>query len=221
VVTFDHRVAQTGALAAPESVAPLILAADALDPLSARAPARCFDALILGVTATPVPDRRQLVVLFSAGLDTASFLDETAAIEAATRSPAAVFVVRSVINRTPRPTPEDLDRGQMPRSLPPDPRAIPGRFFDLVADVTGGTVTTVESAEILRVSDRGDITALRGRFSDAGIGREFLRALDAFRDSYVIRYRLGGVPGAGWHDVSVRVTRPGRYDVRTRKGWRG
>jgi hypothetical protein len=47
-----------------------------------------------------------------------------------------------------------------------------------------------------------------------------VRALDVFRNCYVVRYRLGGVPREGWHDVRVRVTR-GRVDVRTRKGWQG
>jgi VWFA-related protein len=49
----------------------------------------------------------------------------------------------------------------------------------------------------------------------------FLRALDEFRASYVVRYVLGGVPRAGWHEINVKVKRPGNLTVRARKGYFG
>ncbi len=50
----------------------------------------------------------------------------------------------------------------------------------------------------------------------------FLRALEDFRTSYVLRYTLEGVSSAGWHDVAVRVVKPGtRYQVRARRGYVG
>jgi hypothetical protein len=47
----------------------------------------------------------------------------------------------------------------------------------------------------------------------------FLRAFEDFRSSYLIRYSPTGVPRGGWHDVSVRVTRSGRHEVRVRSGY--
>jgi hypothetical protein len=51
----------------------------------------------------------------------------------------------------------------------------------------------------------------------------FIKALDDFRTSYVVNYQLAGVPRPGWHEVTVRVKRPGgnRYTVRTRNGYTG
>jgi VWFA-related protein len=49
----------------------------------------------------------------------------------------------------------------------------------------------------------------------------FVRAFDEFRTSYVLRYAPAGTPKPGWHELSVRVTKNGRYDVRARKGYIG
>lgn len=57
--------------------------------------------------------------------------------------------------------------------------------------------------------------------NDAELGPSFVRALVDFRTSYVLRYMASGTPKSGWHELSVRVTRPGRYDVRARKGYFG
>jgi hypothetical protein len=60
------------------------------------------------------------------------------------------------------------------------------------------------------------------RLSHDGLPRAFLRALDDFRSSYVLRYSPHGVAAGGWHEIAVRVTRPGRgYVVRARKGYVG
>jgi len=43
----------------------------------------------------------------------------------------------------------------------------------------------------------------------------------AFRQSYVLRYRPTGVPAGGWHEIDVTLTRPGRFDIRARRGYFG
>jgi hypothetical protein len=55
------------------------------------------------------------------------------------------------------------------------------------------------------------------RMSDAR--RDLAAIVEDFRTSYVLRYRPRGVPAPGWHEIRVRVTRPGRYDIRARKGY--
>jgi hypothetical protein len=42
-----------------------------------------------------------------------------------------------------------------------------------------------------------------------------------FRSSYVLRYSPRGVGPAGWHELGVKVTRPGSFKVRARKGYEG
>jgi hypothetical protein len=39
------------------------------------------------------------------------------------------------------------------------------------------------------------------------------------RTGYLLRYVPRGVPAGGWHEVSVKVDRPGRFDVDHRRGY--
>jgi hypothetical protein len=55
---------------------------------------------------------------------------------------------------------------------------------------------------------------------DEDLGPTFLRALNEFRTSYVLRYQRTGIE-PGWHELSVKVTRSGSYDIRARKGYFG
>ena len=75
------------------------------------------------------------------------------------------------------------------------------RMLQALASATGGTVT---------VGQR-----------DAALGASFVRELAEFRTSYVLRYTPTGVPAGGWHEVDVRLNRPGRFEVRARKGYFG
>jgi len=55
------------------------------------------------------------------------------------------------------------------------------------------------------------------RATDAA--KDFAAILEDFRTSYVLQYSPRGVPAPGWHELRVRVTRPGRYEVRARQGY--
>lgn len=56
---------------------------------------------------------------------------------------------------------------------------------------------------------------------DRNILLAFNEAIDAFRHSYVIYFAPNGVEKPGWHDIAVRVKRPGAYTVRAREGYFG
>ena len=49
----------------------------------------------------------------------------------------------------------------------------------------------------------------------------FKRAFDDFRSSYLLRYTPRDVSPEGWHDLEVKLLRPGRFTVRARKGYFG
>lgn len=72
---------------------------------------------------------------------------------------------------------------------------------DAVVIPTGGQMFPIDAKEPL---------------SDA-----FIAAIRAFRTSYVLRYSPSGVDKSGWHAVAVSITRPGRYNIRARKGYGG
>lgn len=55
----------------------------------------------------------------------------------------------------------------------------------------------------------------------ADVVAAFKLAVEAFRHGYVLYYTPKGVARPGWHDINVRVTKPGTYDVQARQGYEG
>jgi len=134
-----------------------------------------FDAASLAMITTPHPGRRQLTILMTDGIDTASFFDWATLQHAAERSDAVVYTVSPFQDR----------------------RA--STMLEPIASATGG--------RFVEASGSGDIGAL------------FVKVLNEFRQSYVLRYTLTGVARPGWHTLSVTVRGPKKYDVRARRGY--
>ncbi len=65
----------------------------------------------------------------------------------------------------------------------------------------------------------GGVVAIVQR--DQDLNKSFTDAFTAVRTRYVLQYTPTGVPGPGWHELNVRVTRAGRTTVRARKGYFG
>jgi VWFA-related protein len=55
----------------------------------------------------------------------------------------------------------------------------------------------------------------------ADVVAAFRLALEAFRHGYVLYYSPAGVTRGGRHDIKVRVTRPGTFEVQARQGYGG
>jgi Ca-activated chloride channel family protein len=79
--------------------------------------------------------------------------------------------------------------------------APPPATLQAIADRTGGSVFTIDN--------------------DASISDAFRRVLDDYRRSYLLQYVPQGVTRDGWHDIVVRVKKPGQFEVRARRGWGG
>jgi hypothetical protein len=47
----------------------------------------------------------------------------------------------------------------------------------------------------------------------------FIETLERYRSSYLLMFQPDGVTTDGWHELKVRVKRPGRYEVRARRGY--
>jgi VWFA-related protein len=155
------------------------------------------DALVVSMAAPAEIGRRRMAIVFTDGYDTSSFLEEKTVLDVAARSHTAIFVVSTDSKATD--------------------------FFSRLADTTGGVVQIVPPVGIT-ISTIGP-NALPGNsvmtFGPSGdvLDASFFRAFDDFRTSYVVRYSLTGVTRQGWHDVSVRVLKSGRYQVRAKKGY--
>ena len=59
--------------------------------------------------------------------------------------------------------------------------------------------------------------------SPEDIERTFGKIFAEYRQAYLLRYTPQGVPREGWHEITVKVTKPpgNRYTIRARKGYVG
>jgi len=156
------------------------------------------DGLFYALAWPIEPDRRHVVVAFTDGWDHDSTLEVERLPKLAAHSDAVLHVVAWA-------TPADGPSATM--ALPPSERAAPYyvrqwedsfRPVDEAVRRTGGTLQrTHQAAE-----------ALAGILAD-------------FRSSYILRYAPQGVALPGWHDLGVKVTRPGSFKIRARKGYEG
>ncbi len=91
-----------------------------------------------------------------------------------------------------------LPRQTRSRALPSRERPVPPPV-GAIADLTGGATRFIHAGD--------DIPA------------SFRDALEEFRRRYVLSYAMpAGAPGH-WHDVKVTIKRPGKFEVRARRGY--
>jgi VWFA-related protein len=143
-------------------------------------------------------DRSALLLVFSDGIDTASWLRPEKVLETVRRSavvPYAVVVGEAArAAATPAPAPTSDSRNSRASREPID--ATDSFLHDLVA--TGGGL-------VLPAADTNQVE------------RRFAEALDNFRQRYVLTYTPRGVDSSGWHPVTVKVK--GGHRVRARPGY--
>lgn len=150
-----------------------------------------FAALALRDT---VPGNRGLVVLFSDGADTSSWLPAHAVLDKAMRSDAVVYTVG---NETPERRLE-FRSGVLLRPMPPGQTVDSTPFVRQLAQITGGA--SLPSG------------------GTAGLGGTFASIVNEFRTRYVITYTPRGVDARGWHPIDVRVKRR-NVKVTARRGY--
>ena len=169
---------------------------DALARATAGGSTSLYDAAYTALTLRDdLPGRRPLVVLFSDGGDTSSWLPSRAVLERARRSDAVVYLVAL---RQPR-----LDTRLEYRS------GI--ELWNTDGGFPGGTPPVVELAAMtggrMVIADRPE------RLRDA-----FAAAVTQFRSRYLITYRPQGVDATGWHPIDVRL-KVRRATVTARRGY--
>jgi VWFA-related protein len=178
LMTFNSGVRlQADWTDSPQRVRDVIQAAEAGGGTSLYDAA--FTALAAGDTAS---GNRQLVLLFSDGLDTASWLPRSAVIERARRSEAVVYSVQLGTTSNSgllfrRSGIELLERQVLSHAVTP--------FLTDLANTTGGASFVSESAGELR--------------------RLFARVVGQFRTRYLLTYTPRGVEKNGWHPIEVKL----------------
>ncbi len=163
----------------------------ALDRLRAGGATSLYDGLFCAL-ALKSPTRRPVVVLFTDGADSTSWIDPATLRAAAVRANALLHVVglgpeRTEVRKSLLGLPEIIER-ESPRDA----------LLRKLAEATGGRYWRAEGS--------GNLEAT------------FLRLLSEMRQRYVLAYEPVGVPGPGEHQIEVAL-RGARGDVRSRRSY--
>jgi VWFA-related protein len=156
-----------------------------------------IDAVFAATTLQTQADRSSLLLVFSDGIDTASWLRPDQVLATVRRSAVVPYAV--VLNELVTET----GKIRVPMGMRPSPSMNDEPFDDVQSFlrdlvVTGGGV-------FMPAQDT------------RGLERRFAEALDSFRQRYVITYAPRGAEGAGWHPVNIKVK--GGHRVRARPGY--
>lgn len=170
----------------------------ALDQAKPDGNSSLIDASYAGLMLTRSIRDPTLLMIFSDGRDTMSWLTSDAVLEAAKRNEAVVYAVstRRILNRA-IPSAEYLFESE---------KRMPKRtFLGDLTDLTGGDLINIEST--------------------FNLDAVFLNILDEYRNRYLLAYTPRGVKRGGWHNIEVRVknkkakikARPGYIDFSNKK----
>lgn len=181
-----------------------------------------YDALVVGMIRRADPGRRQLVIALTDGRDSTSILDDAETRHIVRTTDAVVDVVMPVTKdeKPPdRPATNSRRTFDTPRAARPTVAA--GTPVDLAAHARDMKPWEVEQALVSALD--GLIGPTGGKVftfeAKQSVGRQFRSVLDDYRSGYVLEYAPTGVPVEGWHEITVRITKSGKYDVRARKGY--
>jgi Ca-activated chloride channel family protein len=171
--------------------------ADTLKTAIVRPPAAggtaLYDALVSAIAIREQRPGRTLVLLFTDGNDTTSWLDARAVLDAASRSDIVVYAVSPTALAAGREAAATLDKW-----LQDDPTLFPYAFLGRLAEDTGG--------ERVALANERDLPGV------------FTRAIADFKSRYVLTFSPTGVPKTGWHPIEVKL-KGKSGTVRARRGY--
>ena len=174
-----------------------VLAAPIKD-LTATGGTSLIDSVFTGLTLhEPKPEVRRLLLVFSDGDDTSSWLPRHAVVDKARRSDAVVYAVELKSDSPPAFGVLNYRSGiLLSKSAVETGMEVP--FLEEIADTTGGTVYS---------------TTRTGELRNA-----FKQIVTEFRTRYVLTYQPQNVDTPGWHPIEVKLkNRSGT--VRARRGY--
>jgi VWFA-related protein len=165
---------------------------DMVKGLRASGMTSAIDAAYTGMTLQQDADRPTLMLVFTDGLDTQSWLRADAVLDIARQSVVVPYAVVAGEGVKPFTAPE---ASLLSGGAPKDPSA---RFLWDLVQVGGGLFMNAEATNQLE--------------------RRFTEALENFRQRYILTYVPRGVELKGWHPVTIAV-KDRRYRIRARPGY--
>jgi len=170
LLTFAERIALHSALTGDRARLRALA-----DGVTAGGTTSLFDAVFAALALRETDAGRTLLLLFSDGRDTSSWLTARKLVESARRTDVVIYPV------TVRSIPLVPFNGRV-RSQRQEPSE---RLLDALADETGGRVVFASD--------------------EAALSKTFLEVLSEFRQRYVISYTPTGVSDTGWHTTEVKL----------------
>ena len=170
---------------------------DALDRVRAGGATALYDGTFAALALRDRTVGRTVVLVFSDGYDTASWLDPLDVLDAARRSDVVVYGVRHD-HLAREGWQERQGRGLASRWFATEPQLFRQEYLAQLAADTGGSEYVA-----------ADLDRLREVFS---------RVVNEFRSRYLLTYTPQGVDAGGWHELEVRVRGRGRR-VQARRGY--
>jgi VWFA-related protein len=198
-LTFSHEVA----LRVPWN-ADRAEVLEAIDEVEANGATALHDAAFAAIASRRPGDGRVLVLLFSDGIDTASWLGPLRVVEQAQRADIVISAVQlQPLGDSGRSLPGRARVGPLPpgalrREFLSEPSLFRQEFLAAITDETGGDLLTTRNTEELRAA--------------------FVSSVARFKTRYVLTYSPTNVPEAGWHPIEVRL-KTQRGEVRARRGY--
>jgi VWFA-related protein len=186
LLTFAHRIELHAALTADRARLRALV-----DGVKTGGTTALFDAVFAALALRETDEGRTLLLLFSDGRDTSSWLTARKLIDSARRTDVVIYPVTI---RTVMPL-VTVEGKAMVRLLRPEPSE---RLLEALAEDTGGRV--------VYASD------------EAAVEATFLEVLREFRQRYVLSYEPTGVSDDGWHTIEVKL-RGTSGEIRARRGY--
>ena len=187
LVTFSHRLWLPAPLSSNLGQIRAMLAT-----VTAQGGTALNDAVYAGLALSDTADSKPLVLVFSDGIDNASWLEADAVERAARRADAVVDGVAVGA--------KNISEYHNGRIVAAQTEYLPGQtaFLDSIAETTGGRVIRADST--------------------SSLPKVFDEVLREFRTRYFITYTPRDVAATGWHTIEVKV-KGRRANVRARRGY--
>ena len=191
-MTFSHNVRLVVEPPSPAASLP-----DGLRGVRASGGTALYDATFAAFALRERTVGRTLMLVFSDGDDTTSWLDPRDVLKTAQRSDVVVYGVS--LDRVARDS--RWERPGLRSALQwfsSEPHLFRDQFLPVLVEETGGSVFVAQDVERLQAA--------------------FARVVSEFRSRYLLTYSPIGVESAGWHELEVRVEGSGR-NVQARRGY--
>lgn len=170
LLTFSQRIQRPATLTRDRQAI-----TSAITRMQAEGSTALRDAIFAATALREQAPGRVILLVFTDGLDTLSWLDPRSVVNAALRSDIVIYAVST----------DRRDRSDQKSWYEDEPELFPGPFLEDLTDRTGG--------ELLQVRGGAELAKIFGKI------------VSDFKSRYLLTYAPKNVPTEGWHPIEVHL----------------